>query len=71
MMRIGTCLRWSSALVALAACGGSEGGRVDAAVVDAAVVDAAAVDAAVVDAGWWMRCRSMPRTSMQRRSMRP
>ena len=50
MMRIGTCLRWSSALVALAACGGSEGGRVDAAVGDAAAVDAAVVDAAVVDA---------------------
>lgn len=50
-MRIGTCLRWSSALVALAACGGSEGGRVDAAVVDAAVVDAATIDAAVNDAG--------------------
>jgi hypothetical protein len=50
MMRIGTCLRWSSALVALAACGGSEGGRVDAAVVDAAVVDAAAVDAVSIDA---------------------
>jgi hypothetical protein len=51
MMRIGTWLRWSSALVALAACGGSEGGRVDAAVVDAAVVDAATIDAAVNDAG--------------------
>lgn len=50
-MRIGTCLRWSSALVALAACGGTEGGRVDAAVVDAAVVDAATIDAAVNDAG--------------------
>jgi hypothetical protein len=53
MMRIGTCLRWSSALVALAACGGSEGGRVDAAVVDAAVVDAAiggaAIDGAAID----------------------
>lgn len=50
MMRIGTWLRWWSALVALAACGGSEGGRVDAAVVDAAVVDAAAVDAVSIDA---------------------
>ena len=55
MMRSGTSLRWSSALVALAACGGSEGGRVDAAVVDAAVVDAAidgaAIDGAAIDAG--------------------
>jgi hypothetical protein len=48
MMRSGTSLRWSSALVALAACGGSEGGRVDAAVVDAAVVDAA-IDGAAID----------------------